>query len=41
RWFGRLKGFRRVATRYERTAISYLGVIAASAWLVAITEWTG
>jgi transposase len=41
RWFGRLKVFRRVATRYEKTAISYLGVVAASAWLVAITGWAG
>ena len=41
RWFGRLEVFRRVATRYEKTAISYLGVVAASAWLVAITGWTG
>ena len=41
RWFGRIKVFRRVATRYEKTAISYLGVIAAAAWLVAITGWTG
>jgi transposase len=39
RWFGRLKAFRRVATRYEKTALSYLGVVAASAWLIAITGW--
>jgi transposase len=39
RWFGRLKVFRRVGPRYEKIAISYLGV--ASAWLVAITGWTG
>lgn len=41
RWFGGLKVFRRVAIRYEKTAISYLGVVAAAAWLVAITGWTG
>ena len=39
RWFGRVKIFRRVATRYEKTALSYLGMVAASAWLVAITGW--
>ena len=41
RWFGRIKVFRRVATRYEKTAISYLGVVAVAAWLVAITGWPG
>ena len=39
RWFGRLKVFRRVATRYEKTAISYLGFVATAAWLIAITGW--
>ncbi len=39
RWFGRLKQFRRLATRYEKTARSYLGVVATSAWLVALTGW--
>ena len=33
------KGFRRIATRYEKTAMSYLGAVAAAAWLVAITGW--
>jgi transposase len=41
RWFGRMKVFRRVATRYEKTAQSYLGVVAAAAWLVALTGWQG
>lgn len=29
------------ATRYEETALSYLGAVAAAAWLVAITGWQG
>ena len=41
RWFGRIKVFRRVATRYEKTAISYLGVVAVAASLIAITGWPG
>lgn len=41
RWFGRLKVFRRIATRYEKTALSYLGAVAAAAWLVALTGWSG
>jgi len=41
RWFGRLKAFRRLATRYEKTALSYLGAVAAAAWLVAINGWQG
>lgn len=41
RWFGRMKVFRRVATRYEKTALSYLGAVAAAAWLVALTGWRG
>jgi len=39
RWFGRIKVFRRIATRYEKTAMSYLGFVALSAWLVAFTGW--
>lgn len=38
RWFGRLKAFRRVATRYDKTARSYLGFVAAGAALIALTE---
>jgi transposase len=41
RWFGRLKAFRRVATRYDKTASSYVGFVAAAAMLVAITGWHG
>jgi transposase len=40
RWFGRLEIFRRIATRYEKTALSYLAAVAASAWLVAMTGWS-
>lgn len=40
-WFGRVKLFRRVATRYEKTTLSYLGVVATAAWLVALTGWHG
>lgn len=39
RWFGRVKVFRRIATRYEKTASSYLGFVATAAALVAITGW--
>ena len=39
RWFGRLKVFRRVATRYEKTTHSYLGFVAMAATLIALTGW--
>jgi transposase len=39
RWFGRLKGFRRVATRYEKTLASYVGVVATAAFVVALSGW--
>ena len=39
RWFGRMKAFRRVATRYEKTAISYAGFVATGATLVALSGW--
>ena len=39
RWFGRLKGFRRVATRYEKTLLSYVGVVATAAFVVALSGW--
>lgn len=39
RWFGRLKAFRRIATRYEKTTLSYLGAVAVASWLVVITGW--
>jgi transposase len=32
RFFGRIKGFRRVATRYEKKAANYLGFV----WLAAV-----
>jgi transposase len=41
RWFGRLKGFRRVATRYEKTLLSYAGVVATAAFVVALSGWRG
>jgi transposase len=41
RWFGRLKAFRRVATRYDKTASSYVGFVATAAMLLAITGWRG
>ena len=41
RWFGRVKGFRRVATRYDKTAVSYVGFVATAAMLVALTGWRG
>ena len=39
RWFGRLKVFRRIATRYDKTAASYLAFVAAGAVLVALSGW--
>jgi transposase len=39
RWFGRLKIFRRVATRYDKTACSYLGFVATAAALVTLSGW--
>ena len=41
RWFGRLKVFRRVATRYEKTEPSYLGFVAMAATLIGLTGWPG
>jgi transposase len=41
RWFGRLKVFRRVATRYDKTTPSYLGFVAMAATLIALTGWPG
>jgi transposase len=35
--FGRLKDFRRIATRYDKLAINYLAAIAIAATL---TWWT-
>jgi len=39
RLFGRLKQYRRVATRYDKTADSYLGFVAAAGWLTALSGW--
>jgi transposase len=39
RWFGRVKAFRRIATRYEKTSSSYAGFVATAATLVALTGW--
>lgn len=38
RMFGRLKNWRRIATRYDRLAATYLAAIALVA---AITQWGG
>jgi len=38
-WFGRLKGFRRVATRYEKTRLSYAAFVVTAAFLVALSGW--
>jgi transposase len=39
RWFGRMKMFRRIATRYEKTSISCAGFVMVGATLVALTGW--
>jgi transposase len=39
RWFGRLKGFRRIATRYDKTLLSYAAFVATAAFLVAVSGW--
>lgn len=39
RWFGRLKQFRRVATRYDKTQRSYGGFVALAACQVALSGW--
>lgn len=41
RWFGRVKAFRRVATRYEKTLRSYEGFVLVAAALIALTGWPG
>ncbi len=40
RLFGRLKAFRRVATRYEETASSYDAVVALASALVVLSGWS-
>lgn len=39
RLFGRLKQFRRVATRYDKTVASYGGFFVLAASLVALSGW--
>ena len=39
RLFGRLKMFRRIATRYDKTAASFVGFLAVGAWFVALSGW--
>ena len=39
RWFGRLKQFRRIATRYDKTRSSYCGFIALGAAQMALSGW--
>ena len=41
RWFGRMKAFRRISTRYDKTSCSYAGFVAAAAMLIAISGWHG
>jgi transposase len=41
RWFGRVKVFRRVATRYEKTAASFIGFVAVAAFVVVLSGWPG
>jgi len=39
RWFGRLKQFRRIATRYDKTQRSYRGFVALAACQVVLSGW--
>src|SRR5690606_18887191 len=39
RWFGRLKQFRRIATRYDRTERSYRGFVALGASELTLSGW--
>ena len=41
RWFGRLKGFRRIATRFDKTRSSYAGFVALGASALAERGWAG
>jgi hypothetical protein len=36
---GRLKVFRLVASRYDTTLLSYVGVVATAAFVVALSGW--
>lgn len=39
RFFGRVKAFRRIATRYDETAVSYASTVAFAATLLVLTGW--
>ena len=39
RWFGRLKQFRRIATRYDKTERSYRGFVALGASELTLSGW--
>ena len=39
RWFGRVKVFRRIATRYEKTTLSYAAFVATAAFVVSVSGW--
>ena len=40
RLFGRLKVFRRVATRYEKTTASFAAMLALASAVVVLSGWT-
>lgn len=40
RLFGRIKAFRRIATRYDKTAASYSAWLAFVATLVVLSGWS-
>ena len=40
RFFGRVKAYRRVATRYDKTASSYAGLLVLAASLLELSGWT-
>lgn len=40
RLFGRFRTFRRIATRYDKTAASYTSWLAFAATVVALSGWT-
>ncbi len=40
RFFGRVKAYRRVATRYDKTAASYVSLLALAVSLLELSGWT-
>jgi transposase len=40
RFFGRIKQFRRVATRYDKTTPSYAGQVSLATALVSLSGWS-